>query len=267
MKKIGFAWMVCMGLCIAASGKAGTLFQAEMPKQTLTEREEEFQNIYTKPEGFRITRQSALPWDDAETKWSILVELENISEDTIVLDENDLRVCNADGEELGRWYVSAMDGAFWTTGRVVKPKERVVLFSGTDEIKTWVSDAQTGQVVEKVLFSSGLEGFASQIQRAEGLRIRLDTRLNAQTQGHREAVSGIRTWIENGRLHMEKTDAFHSEDFLMVTVLVTDGEGRLLDALQGYASENFSAEKELAPYVDAMEQKDLRFEMIGYKIP
>lgn len=149
MKKLFFAGALCMMLCVCASGMAGKMFNVCLSKECLTEQEAANQAIQTKPEGFKVTRQSVIPWDDAGERWSVLVELENVSEEAITIDYTWLIACNAREEELARWSVPAIDGAFWKTNRMVRPGERVVLFAGTDEVKTWIADWETKETVEK----------------------------------------------------------------------------------------------------------------------
>ena len=134
MKKLFFAGALCMMLCVCATGMAGTMFNVCLSKECLTEQEAANQAIQTEPEGFKVTRQSVIPWNDAGERWSVLVELENVSEEAITIDDTWLIACNARKEELVRWSVPAIDGAFWKTNRTVRPGERVVLFAGTDEV-------------------------------------------------------------------------------------------------------------------------------------
>ena len=136
MKKLIFAGLLCAMVCVCAPGAAGTVLNVDLPKETLTEREAADRHISTRPEGLKVTRQSVIPWDDAGERWSILVELENVSEEAVIIDDTWLIACNAQKEEQARWYVPAIDGAFWKTGRTVQPGGRVVLFAGTDEVRT-----------------------------------------------------------------------------------------------------------------------------------
>lgn len=80
MKKLIFAGLLCAMVCVCAPGAAGTVLNVDLPKETLTEREAADRHISTRPEGLKVTRQSVIPWDDAGERWSILVELENVSE-------------------------------------------------------------------------------------------------------------------------------------------------------------------------------------------
>lgn len=275
MKKLFFAGALCMMLCVCATGMAGTMFNVCLSKECLTEQEAANQAIQTKPEGFKVTRQSVIPWDDAGERWSVLVELENVSEEAITIDDTWLIAYNAREEELARWSVPAIDGAFWKTNRTVRPGERVVLFAGTDEVKTWIADWETKETVEKTVSPAGLGAVAKKIRQAARLQVRFDARVASETKGHLENVEAAKAWIADGKLHLETTDTFDSEDFVTLSVIVTDREGRMLDALQDSVIHNagmqkdgrFSAEKALAPYIGEEMQKDVIFEIEGYKNP
>lgn len=275
MKKLFFAGALCMMLCVCASGMAGTMFNVCLSKECLTEQEAANQAIQTKPKGFKVTRQSVIPWDDAGERWSVLVELENVSEEAITIDYTWLIAYNAREEELARWSVPAIDGAFWKTNRTVRPGERVVLFAGTDEVKTWITDWETKETVEKTVSPAGLGAVAEKIRQAARLQVRFDARVASETKGHLENVEAAKAWIADGKLHLETTDTFDSEDFVTLSVIVTDREGRMLDALQDSVIHNagmqkdgrFSAEKALAPYIGEEMQKDVIFEIEGYKNP
>ena len=275
MKKLFFAGALCMMLCVCASGMAGTMFNVCLSKECLTEQEAANQAIQTKPEGFKVTRQSVIPWDDAGERWSVLVELENVSEEAITIDDTWLIAYNAREEELARWSVPAIDGAFWKTNRTVRPGERVVLFAGTDEVKTWIADWETKETVEKTVSPAGLSAVAKKIRQAARLQVRFDARVASETKGHLENVEAAKAWIADGKLHLETTDTFDSEDFVTLSVIVTDREGRMLDALQDSVIHNagmqkdgrFSAEKALAPYIGEEMQKNVIFEIEGYKNP
>lgn len=275
MKKLFFAGALCMMLCVCASGMAGTMFNVCLSKECLTEQEAANQAIQTKPEGFKVTRQSVIPWDDAGERWSVLVELENVSEEAITIDDTWLIACNAREEELARWSVPAIDGAFWKTNRTVRPGERVVLFAGTDEVKTWITDWETKETVEKTVSPAGLGAVAEKIRQAARLQVRFDARVASETKGHLENVEAAKAWIADGKLHLETTDAFGPKGFTALSVIVTDSEGRMLDALQDSVADHpglledgrFSAWKALAPYITEEMGQNAIFEVTGYKIP
>lgn len=275
MKKLFFAGALCMMLCVCASGMAGTMFNVCLSKECLTEQEAANQAIQTKPEGFKVTRQSVIPWDDAGERWSVLVELENVSEEAITIDDTWLIACNAREEELARWSVPAIDGAFWKTNRTVRPGERVVLFAGTDEVKTWITDWETKETVEKTVSPAGLGAVAKKIRQAARLQVRFDARVASETKGHLENVEAAKAWIADGKLHLETTDAFDPKGFTALSVIVTDSEGRMLDALQDSVADHpglledgcFSTWKALAPYITEEMGQNAIFEVTGYKIP
>lgn len=275
MKKLFFAGALCMMLCVCATGMAGTMFNVCLSKECLTEQEAANQAIQTKPEGFKVTRQSVIPWDDAGERWSVLVELENVSEEAITIDDTWLIACNAREEELVRWSVPAIDGAFWKTNRTVRPGERVVLFAGTDEVKTWITDWETKETVEKTVSPTGLGAVAEKIRQAARLQVRFDARVASETKGHLENVEAAKAWIADGKLHLETTDAFDPKGFTALSVIVTDSEGRMLDALQDSVADHpglledgrFSAWKALAPYITEEMGQNAIFEVTGYKIP
>lgn len=275
MKKLFFAGALCMMLCVCATGMAGTMFNVCLSKECLTEQEAANQTIQTKPEEFKVTRQSVIPWDDAGERWSVLVELENVSEEAITIDDTWLIACNAREEELARWSVPAIDGAFWKTNRTVRPGERVVLFAGTDEVKTWIADWETKETVEKTVSPAGLGAVAEKIRKAARLQVRFDARVASETKGHLENVEAAKAWIADGKLHLETTDAFDPKGFTALSVIVTDSEGRMLDALQDSVADHpglledgcFSAWKALAPYITEEMGQNAIFEVTGYKIP
>lgn len=275
MKKLFFAGALCMMLCVCATGMAGTMFNVCLSKECLTEQEAANQAIQTKPEGFKVTRQSVIPWNDAGERWSVLVELENVSEEAITIDNTWLIACNARKEELARWSVPAIDGAFWKTNRTVRPGERVVLFAGTDEVKTWIADWETKETVEKTVSPAGLGAVAEKIRQAARLQVRFDARVASETKGHLENVEAAKAWIADGKLHLETTDAFDPKGFTALSVIVTDSEGRMLDALQDSVADHpglledgrFSAWKALAPYITEEMGQNAIFEVTGYKIP
>lgn len=275
MKKLFFAGALCMMLCVCATGMAGTMFNVCLSKECLTEQEAANQAIQTKPEGFKVTRQSVIPWDDAGERWSVLVELENVSEEAITIDDTWLIARNAREEELARWSVPAIDGAFWKTNRTVRPGERVVLFAGTDEVKTWIADWETKETVEKTVSPAGLGAVAEKIRKAARLQVRFDARVASETKGHLENVEAAKAWIADGKLHLETTDAFDPKGFTALSVIVTDSEGRMLDALQDSVADHpglledgcFSAWKALAPYITEEMGQNAIFEVTGYKIP
>ena len=276
MKKLVFVWMLCVCIGFGMTAQAsGTLFNAYLPKAILSEEEAAQEKIQMKPDMLKVVRQSVIPWDDEGTKWSVFIEVENESESKIVLDETWLIACNAEKEEFARWYVPAIGGAFYSTGRVMLPDERVVLFAGTKEVVTKIDDENSGTPQWKTAAQSGLSEFAGKIRRAKFLRVRLEARIDSQTRGHLETVTDASAWIEDGKLHLETAEGFDLSGFVSLSVIVSDREGHILDVLQERTEDNesmlnggtFKAEKELAPYMAQKKTEDVIFQVVGYKFP
>ena len=276
MKKLVFVWMLCVCIGFGMTAQAsGTLFNAYLPKAILSEEEAAREKIQMKPDMLKVVRQSVIPWDEEGTKWSVFVELENESDSKIVLDETWLIACNAEKEEFARWYVPAIGGAFYSTGRVVLPDERIVLFAGTKEVVTKIDDGKSGTAQWKTAAQSGLSEFAGKIRQAKFLRVRLETRIDSQTRGHLEKVTDAKAWIEDGKLHLETAEGLDLSGFVSLSVIVSDREGHILDVLQERTEDNesmlnggvFKAEKELAPYMSQKKTEDVSFQVVGYKFP
>lgn len=276
MKKLVFVWMLCACIGFGMTAQAsGTLFNAYLPKVILSEEEAAREKIQMKPDMLKVVRQSVIPWDEEGTKWSVFVELENESDSKIVLDETWLIACNAEKEEFARWYVPAIGGAFYSTGRVVLPDERVVLFAGTKEVVTKIDDGKSGTAQWKTAAQSGLSEFAGKIRQAKFVRVRLETRIDSQTKGHLETVTDASAWIEDGKLHLETAEGLDLSGFVSLSVIVSDREGHILDVLQERTEDNesmlsggvFKAEKELAPYMSQKKTEDVDFQIVGYKNP
>ena len=276
MKKLVFVWMLCVCIGFGMTAEAsGTLFNAYLPKAILSEEEAAQEKIQMKPDMLKVVRQSVIPWDDEGTQWSVFIEVENESESKIVLDETWLIACNAEKEEFARWHVPAIDGAFYSTVRVIQPGERVVLFAGAKEIQAYTYDEKRGTTEWKTVGQTGLGEFAGKIRRAKFLRVRLEARIDSQTRGHLETVTAAKAWIEDGKLHLETAEGLDLSGFVSLSVIVSDREGHILDVLQERTEDNesmlnggtFKAEKELAPYMSQKKTEDVIFQVVGYKFP
>lgn len=276
MKKLVFVWMLCVCIGFGMTAQAsGTLFNAYLPKAILSEEEAAQEKIQMKPDMLKVVRQSVIPWDDEGTQWSVFIEVENESESKIVLDETWLIACNAEKEEFARWHVPAIDGAFYSTVRVIQPGERVVLFAGAKEIQAYTYDEKRGTTEWKTVGQTGLGEFAGKIRRAKFLRVRLEARIDSQTRGHLEKVTDAKAWIEDGKLHLETAEGLDLSGFVSLSVIVSDREGHILDILQERTEDNesmlnggtFKAEKELAPYMSQKKTEDVIFQVVGYKFP
>ena len=276
MKKLIFVWMLCVCIGFGMTAQAsGTLFNAYLPKAILSEEEAAQEKIQMKPDMLKVVRQSVISWDDEGTKWSVFIEVENESESKIVLDETWLIACNAEKEEFARWHVPAIDGAFYSTVRVIQPGERVVLFAGAKEIQAGAYDEKRGTTEWKTVEQTGLGEFAGKIRQAKLLRVRLEARIDSQTRGHLEKVTDAKAWIEDGKLHLETAEGLDLSGFVSLSVIVSDRKGHILDVLQERTEDNesmlnggtFKAEKELAPYMSQKKTEDVIFQAVGYKFP
>lgn len=105
--------------------------------------------------------------------------------------------------------------------------------------------------------------------------MRLDTRTVSEAKEYTEQVETAKAWIADGKLHLETTDEFDPEGVVTLSVVVTDGDGRMLDAMQDSVAHNeslvqngrFRAEKTLAPYVDEKTAQSAKFEITERKKP
>ena len=103
--------------------------------------------------------------------------------------------------------------------------------------------------------------------------MRLDTRTVSEAKEYTEQVETAKAWIADGKLHLETTDEFDPEGVVTLSVVVTDGDGRMLDAMQDSIAYNeslaqngrFRAEKTLAPYVDEKTAQSAKFEITERK--
>ena len=131
------------------------------------------------------------------------------------------------------------------------------------------------ETVEKTVSPAGLGAVAKKVRQAARLQVRFDARVASETKGHLENVEAAKAWIADGKLHLETTDAFDPKGFTALSVIVTDSEGRMLDALQDSVADHpdpleddrFSAWKALAPYITEEMGQNAIFEVTGYKIP
>ena len=105
--------------------------------------------------------------------------------------------------------------------------------------------------------------------------MRLDTRTVSEAKEYTEQVETAKAWIADGKLHLETTDEFDPEGVVTLSVVVTDRDGRMLDAMQDSVAHNeslvqngrFRAEKTLAPYVDEKTAQSAKFEITERKKP
>lgn len=82
-------------------------------------------DIRIRPEGMvRVTRHSLWPWDEEGAKWSMFVEIENTSDEKIVIDEDWLVACKTNRDEI-----ATADYIFNYTTKTLNPGEKIVLYA------------------------------------------------------------------------------------------------------------------------------------------
>ena len=105
----------------------------------------------------------------------MFVELENTSDNLIVLDETWLYTCKADKETTATWHFPLIDGAFYRTASRFYPGERVILYAGSEPVYALQYDAQ-GQYTGKEVCAEGLDQIAEEMRSASLLRVRINSR-------------------------------------------------------------------------------------------
>ena len=246
---------------------AGQLLNVYIDKNAMLAHEVPAPNIRIQPEGMvRVTRHSLWPWDKSGSAYSLLVEIENTSNEKIVIDEDWLIACRHSREVIAE----ARYALDYTTN-VIEPGEKIILHAG---VKDWQAPTDYHDVTDfKTIY--GLSAFAESIQSADILRLRLETR-GAQSSQQRNRINvDSHAWIEDGILYFEavnNTEA--SVNYYQIGVIVSDAQGRLIDLLstsyaQGagiHPGETLSAEKPLQPYITNEMASGARFEMFAYTI-
>lgn len=268
MKKIFACMLLTAMLCtMAFSALASQMLNIYLDKDALLAHDISAGDIRIRPEGMvRVTRHSLWPWDEEGTSWSMFVEIENTSNEKIVVDEDWLIACRANRDEI-----ATADFALEMTDNVLDPGEHAVLHAGVEpwQMPTNYHDVTDFETVE------GLSAFAGKIRRAEILRIRLETRGNASTQNWEKADVDGKVWIEDGRIHFEMTNETNQEmAFRTLSVVVSDAQGRIMDVLSTSYSRGaavipgvkMTAEKELLPYVTQEMADGARFEVFAYRM-
>jgi len=257
--------MLCM---LSFSAQASQMLNIYMDKDALLAHDISAADIRIRPEGMvRVTRHSLWPWDGAGTHWSLFVEIENTSEEKIVIDENWLIACKANRDEI-----ATAQFALDMTDNVLDPGERTLLHAG---VQTWMMPTDYHDVTDFEPVG-GLSEFAGKIKRAEILRVRLNTRGDESTQNWERADVNGRAWIEDGKIRFEITNETDREmAFRTIGVIVSDRAGRLMDVLSTSYSrgatampgETIALEKRLQPYVTEGMTDGAQFEVFGYLMP
>lgn len=268
MRKTIVCILLAAAFCLGTfSALASQMLNLYIDKEALLAHDVSAADIRIRPEGMVcVTRHSLWPWDEAGNQWSMFVEIENTSNEKIVIDENWLIACKANRDEI-----DTADFALEMTDNVLDPGERTVLYAGVEpwQMPTDYHDVTDFETVE------GLATFAGKIRRAEILRVRLNTRGNASTQNWEQVDVDGKVWIEDGKVHFEMINETDCElAFRTLSVVISNADGRIMDVLSTSYSrgavampgEKLMAEKELLPYVTKEMTEGARFEVFAYRM-
>ncbi len=278
MKKIVMiiACALCAA-CLAAPALAnGTLMNLYIQKETLNEQQTQEKGIFSKNHELRVTRQSVYPWNEEGKRWAVFVEVENTSDDLIVIDETWLYTCKADKETTATWHFPYMDGAFYRTVNRFYPGERAILYAGSVPVYEPVYDKEGKYAGEKV-YSEGLEQIAGKIRRAKLLRVRMNTRgatkpgdsVNPAWSQIRVPVEGDAR-VEDGKIRLEvKNGTEKAISYYALGAVLSDAQGCIVDVLDEKTvdiapGESVTLEKELLPYATAEMLEGATLEIFGY---
>lgn len=268
MKKL-WVWLILLALLcsICISADASQLLNIYIEKDAFLSHDVSAADIRIRPEGMvRVIRHSLWPWDEEGSRWSLFVEIENISQNKIVIDDTWLIACKANRDEI-----ATAKYVFQTTDNVLVPGERTVLHAG---VESWMMPVDYHDVTEFTPVE-GLSEFAGKIRQADILRVRLETRGNESTQNWPREQENARVFIENDKVCFEMiNDAKHPMSFHTIGAIVSDGKGRIMDVLcTSYSrsggiqpGEKLTFEKPLQPYVTHEMAKEAQYEVFAYSM-
>lgn len=253
MKKTLALVLLAVLLCAAAvSAQASRKLNIYIDKDAMLSHDISAADIRVRPEGMvRVIRHSLWPWDEEGTQWSMFVEIENTSQERIVIDEDWLVACRANREEI-----ATADYVFEATTNRFAPGEKIVLYAGAYPYAAVKhTNADVGVDTWDV---EGLSDFAGRIRQAKILRVRLDTR-DAGTNPNWHAVEiEPRVWVDGRTLRFEwRNDTDETLAFYAIGAVMSDAQGRIVDVIRLTYSRGATAapgetlrfEKELPPYV------------------
>lgn len=255
---------------MTASAQASQKLNIYIDKEAILAHDVSAADIRIRPEGMvRVTRHSLWPWDEAGTKWSMFVEIENISAERIVIDEDWLIACKANRDEI-----ATADYVFECTTNILAPGEKAVLYAGVypyPKAKGTNADARMD-----VWDVEGLSDFAGRIRQAKLLRVRLEVRGHASTQNWPAVAMEPRVFIEGRTLRFEWTnDMDETLEFRTIGAVMSDAQGRIADVIRSTSSreavaapgETLRFEKELPPYVTQEMADGASFAPYAFRLP
>lgn len=271
MKKWISAFLLAILFCaIVTSAQAAQKLNIYIEKEAILAHDISAVDIRIRPEGMvRVTRHSLWPWDEDGTKWSMFVEIENISDEKIVIDEDWLVACKANRDEI-----ATADYIFDYTTNRFDPGEKIVLYAGAyPYAQAKRNDADVSLDTWDV---EGMSDFAGRIRQAQILRVRLDTRGDASSRNWPEVAIEPKIWIEGRKIYFEWTNETDKTlEFRTIGAVVSDGEGRIIDVIRETFSRKaavapggtLSMQKELASYVMQEQIQSAGFEPFAFAFP
>ena len=265
MRRLSLVLVLLLLLSAAPSALAGQLLNIYIDKADMLAYKAPASDIRIRPEGMvRVTRHFLWPWDESGSAYSLFVELENTSEEKIVIDEDWLYACTKSRKDIAE-AAFALD----YTVNVIHPGERIVVHAG---IKDWRAPTDYHDVTNFETIS-GLSSFASAIRKADILRLRFDTRGSKSTREAKSAAVSASAWIENGSLFFEAVN--HGSEtavYYQTGVIVSDASGSIIDILSAsYANgavlapgETLLISKPLQPYITEEMAESASYEIFAY---
>lgn len=271
MKKTLALLLLAVLLCAAAvSAQASRKLNIYIDKDAMLSHDISAADIRVRPEGMvRVIRHSLWPWDEEGTQWSMFVEIENTSQERIVIDEDWLIACKANRDEI-----ATADYVFEYTTNILAPGEKAVLYAGVypyPKAKGTNADARMD-----VWDVEGLSDFAGRIRQAKLLRVRLEVRGHASTQNWPAVAMEPRVFIEGRTLRFEwVNDTQELIEFRTIGAVMSDAQGRIADVIRSTSSreavaapgETLRFEKELPPYVTQEMADGASFAPYAFRFP
>lgn len=263
---IVFAVLLCTSMFSAQAAQKLNIY---LDKDALLARGVPAADIRIRPEGMvRVTRHALWPWDNEGMRFSMFVEIENISNASIIIDEDWLVACRANQDEM-----DTADYIFDYTTNIIAPGEKAVLHAGAyPHVQEKGTNADAALDVWDV---EGMEDFADRIRRAEMLRVRLEVRGYESPQLRQTAPISSKAWAEDGSLNFEWTnDTGERIEFRTIGAVMRDESGCILDVIASTYSRGASAapgetlhfEKEWPPYITQEMADGAVFEVFAYRM-
>ena len=270
MKRCLVAFLMLILLCaVPFSARAAQKISIYIDKEAILAHEIPAADMDIRPqEKVRVVRHSLWPWDEAAAKWSMFVEIENVSDEKIVIDENRLIACKANRDEI-----ASAEYIFACSDNVMDPGEKIVLYAGA---YPYPKDKRNNADVALDIWDiEGMEDFADRIRQAEILCVRLDTRGEESSQNWPTMEINPQIKLDGNALvfsWMNETGEY--ADFRTIGAVVKDADGNIMDVIcsshsRGAAAapgETLTFEKQLSPYITQEMASDAMFEAFACRM-